>query len=268
MNRGRPTIPSSSLVPGQTRGQEGSWPGPVERWTTGSGVRLRYLDNAPADPVGLPVVFSPGVSDFADDYLAALEFFRPRRLIVVEVRGRGRSEAAASGYRNVDHARDLAAVIAAEGLTRFHLMTFSRGTVGALELISTHGEAIASIAIGDYPGEAVVLADWFADVICATTFRGIPVPERIERRVLEALQREGEPREYYAELAALGVPVLVARSEEQSLVDDAAADRYHAAVPGIEMITIPGARHDIFRPVRNAFPAAIADFLARRAPGL
>ncbi|WP_261566056.1 alpha/beta fold hydrolase [Frankia gtarii] len=255
-------------MPAQAPGQAVSQHGPVERWTTRSGIRVRYLDNAPADPVGLPVLFSPGVSDFAEDYLAALEFFRPRRLIVVEVRGRGRSEAPASGYRNVDHARDLAAVIAAEGLTRFHLMTFSRGTVGALELLSTHAGAIASVAIGDYPGEAVVLADWFADRICATTFRGIPVLERIERHVLEALQQEGKFRDYYAELADLDVPVLVAKSEEQSLVTEAAVDRYRATVPGVEVITIPGSRHDIFRPVRNAYPAAIADFLARRASGL
>jgi hypothetical protein len=38
----------------------------VERWTARSGPRIRYLDNAPGDQVGLPILFSPGLSDLAD----------------------------------------------------------------------------------------------------------------------------------------------------------------------------------------------------------
>ena len=69
----------------------------VERCTSGSGARIRYLDNSPAEPVGLPVLFVPGLSDFADEYVGMLGFFHPRRVLVVEVRGRGRSEAPPDG---------------------------------------------------------------------------------------------------------------------------------------------------------------------------
>ena len=65
----------------------------VERWTEGTGGRLRYFDNAPDEPIGLPIFFSPGLTDTADEYVEALETFLPRRAIVVEVRGRGQSDA-------------------------------------------------------------------------------------------------------------------------------------------------------------------------------
>ncbi len=50
-------------------------------------MRIRYLDNAPAAPVGLPILFSPGFTDFADEYAEVLQFLLPRR-VAVEVRGR------------------------------------------------------------------------------------------------------------------------------------------------------------------------------------
>ena len=69
-----------------------------EGFTGRSGVRIRYLDNAPVDPVGPPILLSPGFTDYADEYVEVLEFLSPRRVLVVEVRGRGGSEAPATGY--------------------------------------------------------------------------------------------------------------------------------------------------------------------------
>ena len=88
----------------------------VERWTQRSGVRIRYLDNSPDEPVGLPILLSPGFTDFADEYVEVLEFFAPRRVLVVEVRGRGGSEAPTTGYAAGDHTADLRAVVDEEGL--------------------------------------------------------------------------------------------------------------------------------------------------------
>jgi pimeloyl-ACP methyl ester carboxylesterase len=122
----------------------------VERWTTRSGVRIRYLDNAPGDPIGLPILFSPGLSDFADEYLEMLAFFSPRRVLVVEVRGRGQSDAPPTGYSVTAHTRDLVAVLAEEGIDRFHSMSFSRGTSWALELALAQPDRVASMSIGDH----------------------------------------------------------------------------------------------------------------------
>ncbi len=105
-----------------------SAPTVVERWTTSTGGNIRYLDNSPANPVGLPILFSPGFTDFADESIEVLRYLSPRRVLVVEVRGRGQSEAPTTGYLASDHADDLAAALEQGGIDRFHLMTFSRGT--------------------------------------------------------------------------------------------------------------------------------------------
>jgi pimeloyl-ACP methyl ester carboxylesterase len=239
---------------------------PTERFTTRSGVKIRYLDNAPEEPVGLPILFSPGLTDFADEYAALLEYFLPRRAVVVEVRGRGGSEAPATGYAVADHVRDLDAVIEEESFDRLHLMTFSRGTSWALDLALGDPARIASLSIGDYRAVEVGMPDTFAEHMFSTTFRGKPLSDRVERHVLEELARESQARELWDRLPELG-PLLVARGETGMVTDETVA-QYEAARPDVEVVTIPGAAHDLFRPDRTAYPAAVADFLARRAPGL
>jgi len=241
---------------------------PVERWTTRSGPRLRYLDNAPAEPAGLPVLFSPGLSDLADEYLDLLEGFGPRRVLVVEVRGRGRSEAPTSGYAVRDHADDLEAVLAEEGIDRFHLMTFSRGTSWGLALARRAPDRVASVAIGDYRAVEVALPETFAERQMGTTFRGLPMEQRIDRRVLEQIAADAVAGEHWDELAKLRGPLLVARpGGEGGILGDDAIDRYRTVRPDVEVVVIPDAPHDLFRPDRGAYPRAVTDFLRRRCPG-
>lgn len=239
----------------------------IERWTTRSGVRVRYLDNAPGEPIGLPVLFSPGLTDFAEEYVEMLEFFLPRRVLVVEVRGRGRSGAPPTGYSVDDHLADLLAVIDEEGLDRFHLMTFSRGTSWALELALTEPARIASLSIGDYQAVEVGMPDNFAEMMLATRFRGRELATRVRRQVLVELQRASRSRDLWHRLGVLGAPILVGRGTEGGLVDDEAVERYRASVPDVEIVTITGAGHDLFRPDRLAYPRAVTEFIARRAPG-
>jgi non-heme chloroperoxidase len=240
----------------------------VERWTTRSGPRIRYQDNAPPEPVGLPVLFSPGLSDVAEEYEALLEDMAPRRVLVVEVRGRGRSEAPESGYTAADHAADLRAVLDEEAIDRFHLMTFSRGTTWALELASTMLERVASLAIGDYLPAEVGLPTEFADDHLQGRFRGRPMTERLARHVLERIAEDSRGRDLDQVVAAIPGPVLVAQPlGAQRVLHDAAVERYRAVRPDVEVVPVPGADHDIFRPDRLLYGRAVLDHLARRCPG-
>ena len=241
----------------------------VERWTSRSGVRIRYLDNAPARPAGLPVLFSPGITDFADEYMEVLEFFLPRRMIVVEVRGRGRSEVPSDNYSAADHADDLAAVLDEEGIDRFHMMTFSRGTTWALDLVLRDPLRVASVSIGDYWAREHRLDEAAADTMMTTRFRGRPMPERVEAHVLTELFRASRDRDLCGHLAATGIPVLVASGTEAGgLLTDDDLDEYRHRIPDVETAVIAGASHDLFRPDRLAYPRVVQNFIARRAPGL
>ena len=239
----------------------------AERWTDRSGPRIRYLANEPAEPVGLPILFSPGLSDFADEYVEMLEFFEPRRVLVVEVRGRGGSEAPAAGYSVADHVTDLEAVLTAESVEQFHLMTFSRGTSWGLQLAIGQPERVASISIGDYRAGEIGLPGDFADMQYATRFRGRPISERIPRHVLEQLAAQSKARELWDDLARLTCPLLVAQpGGTGGLLDDDLLAKYRGARPDVEVVVVPDAPHDVFRPDRLFYPKAVVDFLARRCP--
>jgi len=241
----------------------------VERWTTRSGVRIRYLDNAPAAPVGLPILFSPGLSDFADEYLQMLAFFSPRRVLAVEVRGRGQSEAPANGYTVTNHVSDLVAVLDEERIARFHLMSFSRGTSWALELALAQPDRVASMSIGDYKAFEKGLLPTFTEDQMVSRFRGRPMTERVQPHVLAGLAADSRDRQLWHRLPELPFPLLVAQPGSGSgLVTDAVVAQYRAVRPDVEVVVVPDAAHDIFRPDRLYYPRAVAAFIAARCPGM
>lgn len=240
----------------------------LERFTTRSGVRIRYLDNAPDAPIGLPILLSPGFTDFADEYIEVLEFFAPRRVLVVEVRGRGGSDAPLAGYSAADHVADLAAVLDQEGVGGYHLMTFSRGTTWGLDLVLTDPARVSTVSIGDYRAAELGLDESVAEQVMTTRFRGLPLAERIAPHVPRELFRNSRDRDLCGGLAATGLPVLVATGTEPGCMLDAdAVQEYRDRVPGVEIVEIGGAAHDLFRHDRLAYPRAVRGLIERRAPG-
>ena len=238
-----------------------------ERFVDNGDVRIRYLsgDPAPAEgPEGLPVVLVPGLSDFADDYAAVFDVWGRRRFVVVEVRGRGGSDAPPTGYSVRHQASDVESVLAAEGLSRFHLMSFSRGTTTAIEVAKSDPSRVASLSIGDYPAIEMALTPEIVERLWRSRFRGLPVSRRMQRHALEGLGADSQGRDLWQDVAGLGVPVLVARGADGGVVVDGVVERYRAEVPGVEIVTIPGAKHDLFRPERGAYPRAVLEMIGRR----
>lgn len=240
---------------------------PVERLIENDGITIRCLDNDPSQPVGLPVVFVPGITDVADDYLESFDCFADRRWVVVELRGRGGSTAPPRGYSAREQAGDVCAVMAELGIGAFHLMTFSRGTTPGLQVAFLQAKEVRSVSIGDYrPAEIAITPD-LVERLWSSTWRGTPVSSRVARHALDGIQADAQAREFWDELAALNVPVLVARGSEGGIVTDALAERYRDAIPDIEVVTIPGSAHDLFRPSRTAYPNAVLEFIGKRVPG-
>jgi hypothetical protein len=50
-------------------------------------------------------------------------------------------------------------------------------------------------------------------------------------------------------------------------VGDEQEKRYRESVPGVEVVTIPGSGHDLFRRSRTAYPSAVLEFISRVRPG-
>lgn len=253
-------------------------PHDVARFADSGGVRIHYLDSGPVPPADTgdaadtgdtsdaangsaldPIVFVPGITCVADDYVGVLPAFG-RRVLVLDLRGRGRSDTPQSGYHRDDHVRDIEAVVADAGLDRFHLTMFSRGTAYALAYALVHPERVRSLAIGDYIGGELGVPEGWPPAFATGRWRGTPVPSRIRPLALERVAEESVERRYYDELEALGKPMLVVRSGAvlpggHTFVDEDEQAQYRRC--GAQIVTFEDSGHDLFRNDPGRFPSLV-----------
>lgn len=110
----------------------GSLPRPQPRsvWTTTNGdLRLHALDFAGTAPA---IVISPGITSPAATWRFVVDALdMPNRVIVLDNRGRGRSDAPAAGYAREDYAADILAWVKELALDRPVLLGHSMGARAA-----------------------------------------------------------------------------------------------------------------------------------------
>lgn len=238
---------------------------PIESWSMNGETRLRYLDNGGTD--GPPIVFVPGIVDLADDYHALLDHLLPRRTIVVELRGRGRSswpKQPDADFSAQVHADDVESVLATAAIARFHLMTFSRGTTYALETFLRAPSRVITLSIGDYWAREHRVDPAITDDYMTGRFRGKPLVERIHPEVVRGIFTQSRDRDLLPRVAATGAPLLIAvGTEADRIIKEPEIDEIRSAVPSVRVVTIHGAGHDLFKPDRLAYPRAVADFVGR-----
>ncbi|RAV13890.1 alpha/beta hydrolase [Mycolicibacterium sp. GF69] len=228
---------------------------PQSRFVAHGGARLHVLDSG-GDDRGAPLVFVPGFTDVADDYVEVVPLFG-RRTLVVDLRGHGRSSSPESGYDSGTLGRDVGAVIDAITDGPVHLMTFSRGTPYALIWALEHRERVRSISIGDYVPQEIMLPEDVSAFLLDGRWRGTAVHERINRAAGEKTFRAARSQSFWEPLAQWQPPLLVVRSPNSPLISDAAWDRYRELFPTATLHVFANSPHDIFRPDRERYPALV-----------
>ena len=233
-------------------------------------MHIHYVDTAPDDTTIPPLLFVPGITDTVEDYLDVLPMFG-RRALVVELRGRGRSDAPPHGYGFEDHVSDVGAVIEHAGLDRFHLATFSRGTGYALGWTVRNPGRVLTVSIGDYLVQEIRPPEGWAEPFLRGRWRGRPVHERLAEVALRGIEREAKARPMWDELAAQNIPVQVMRAglggrAGRVGVDEAAVARYEATFKRVEVITFEESDHDLFAPDPTRFPRLVAALADRNDP--
>ncbi len=231
------------------------------RFTANDGTRIHYLDSGGPDR-GAPIVFVPGMTDIADDYTEVMPLLG-RRAVVVELRGHGRSDAPEAGYDLASLSTDVGAVIDAVTDGPVHIMTFSRGTTYALGWAVENPDRVLSLAIGDYVPAEIVLPDPHIHRLLNGRWRGSPVRERLDYDAAMKTFRAARGRSFWEPLAALQLPMLVVRSPNSPLIDDAAWDRYEQLFPSARLHEFPDSPHDIFRPERGRYPKLVQQLTDR-----
>jgi non-heme chloroperoxidase len=232
---------------------------PVQsRFTVNGDTRIHYLDTDGPDR-GAPVIFVPGITDVADDYIEIMPLLG-RRTAVVEMRGHGRSDAPESGYDLAALSADVGAVIDAVTAGPVHLMSFSRGTTYALGWAMAHPERVRSISIGDYVPAEIVLPDEHVHLLLEGRWRGTPVRQRLNYAAALKTFRAAKGRSFWESLSELQLQMMVVRSPNSPLVDDAAWARYKLLFPHAQLHEFHDSPHDIFRPDRERFPKLVREF--------
>lgn len=219
--------------------------------------QIRYLDSG-GDDRGAPIVFVPGFTCVADDYLEILPFLG-RRTIIVELRGHGQSRSRSGDYDSNTLARDVGAAIDAAADGPVHLMTFSRGTPYALLWALAHRDRVLSVSIGDYVPEEIELPDDVIIGLLDGRWRGTPVSERVDRQAGIATLRSARAQLLWEPLARWQPPLLVVRSPSTPVVDDVAWKRYRSLFPTARMHEFADSPHDIFRPDRGRYPLLVRE---------
>jgi pimeloyl-ACP methyl ester carboxylesterase len=231
------------------------------RFTDNGDARIHYLDSD-GDDRGAPIVFVPGMTDIADDYIEVMPLFG-RRTVVVELRGHGKSGAPVSGYDLKALSGDVGAVVDAVTDGPIHMVTFSRGTSYAIAWVLEHPDRVLSLAIGDYIPEERVLPTGVRHRLLSGRWRGSPVHERLSIDAANMTFQAAKARFFWEELSRLQIPLLVIRSGNSILVGDDEWTRYKQLFPGAELVDFPDSPHDIFRPDRGRYPRLVREHVDR-----
>jgi pimeloyl-ACP methyl ester carboxylesterase len=150
------------------------------RWTAPDGLTLFARDYAPADgPARLPVIAIHGLTRNSADFglIAGLIAQSGRRVLAVDVRGRGRSDRAPDPmtYTPDVYAKDVIALMEQAGIERAVFLGTSMGGLITMALTALKPKAIAAAILNDvgpevaaeglariaaYTGQPVEITDW------------------------------------------------------------------------------------------------------------
>jgi pimeloyl-ACP methyl ester carboxylesterase len=234
------------------------------RFVDNDGVRIHALDNGRLDAPLPPVLVVPGMGEYADEYAWLLDALGARRVVVVDVRGRGRSDVPDTGYRWEDHIGDLNAVVEATGLDRPIVVAFSRGSSYALGYALQHPDELRGLVIGDYFARHVGLPPEVADQQLRSKIRGVPIAERMSEHAVRQVFVEGREVPLWDRLTELRCPVLVIRGGRKSaIVGDELAAQWEASLPSVELELIADAGHDLWGRDVDAYLAVLRPFVER-----
>ncbi|RZJ03119.1 MAG: alpha/beta hydrolase [Brevundimonas sp.] len=166
------------------------------RWTSPDGLSLYARDYAPANgEAKLPVIAIHGLTrNSADfDHIAPLIAESGRRVLAVDVRGRGRSDPAKDPmtYQPVHYAHDVLALLKQAGIERAVFLGTSMGGLITMALAAIRSKVIAAAILNDvgpevspvglgrimsYSGQPVDTPDWAAAAAWSRKINAVALP--------------------------------------------------------------------------------------------
>jgi pimeloyl-ACP methyl ester carboxylesterase len=194
------------------------------------------------------------------------------RVVLIDSRGHGRSTRDRRPYTYELLAGDVLAVMDALHLERAALVGWSDGACTALVLARQAPERVAGVFFFACNVDPSGLKEFQPTPVVERCFRrhtldyaGLsPTPDHFNT-LLEDLGPMQRTKPNYAarELAEIGVPVVIAHSEQDEFIRRDHAEHLARSIPNARLVVLPGVSH--FAPLQRPaqFNAAILDFLTR-----
>jgi pimeloyl-ACP methyl ester carboxylesterase len=213
------------------------------------------------------------------------------RLLLIDNRGVGRSDAPRGPYATSDLADDVAHVMDAAGVERAHVFGMSLGGMIAQEVALRHGARVDRLVLGcTTPGgpkarkterraQLVMLAaalGWrtrlFPLLVSDASLRARPEirEEWLRLARVEPLRLRGflgqaaaaQKHDAFDRLARIDRPTLVVTGDDDAIIPHENSRMIADAIPGATLKILPGARHDFTTDQPDASARAILEFLA------
>ena len=247
------------------------------------GARLSYTDSGAAAPA---VVFVHPAAGTSDSWTHQIHSFAALRCITYDLRGWGQSTATRADDAGV-LSDDLAALVDALGLVRFHLVAAAYGGFGGLDFALRFPDRLLSLVLSTTQG-GIVEPEYVAtrERVVNAPIRGLPVelrelgpsyraenPDGVARWVaIEHAAGENRPRQSlatqinYAALQTLRVPTLALAAGADLLAPPGLMRLFAAHIPECRFEVIAEAGHSAHWERPAEWNRIVLDFLSDRTP--
>lgn len=263
------------------------WVAARQSLVTPDGLRMTYVEMG--DPAGAPLLLVHGYTDNSRSWSLLAPYLDPsRRLIAIDLRGHGGSDAPACCYGPDSLARDIAGFMEAKGIARADVAGHSLGSLAAVTLAALQPDRVRRLVListaiempaaptewlwANVPGlpdpidpDSQFMRDWYwnpnpvpADFIDRERAESAATPRQTWTGVLESLT--------IMDLGKLAPrvtqPTLILWGDQDSLFDAASQEAVKAAYPRAEYQTYPGFGHNMFWETPRTVAERINAFLA------
>jgi N-formylmaleamate deformylase len=261
---------------------------PYEQTYPGNGIEIHVCQMGNTE--NPPVLMIHGIYDEWKSWqLVVDEFVKEYRLILVDLRGHGRSAKPERGYEPTDYAADMAAVIRALDLESVSVVGHSLGAVTAAYLAAGYPELVRAVVLEDPPGQlGTGSGSRMAPILEAKrgteeetyTFFRENNPHFGEGRWRDQTRRlrntadgpfeiilewaeTGEGPDVVGTMKHVECPALLMQADPASggVLPDAVAEQIVANLPNGELQSFPGVGRNIHKDSPQAFVRAAMNFL-------
>jgi pimeloyl-ACP methyl ester carboxylesterase len=250
-----------------------------------NGISLAYVEMG--DSEGSPTLLIHGYIDNSRSWSLVAPYMKKRRLLAIDLRGHGKSDAPDCCYAYTDFADDASLFLDAMGIAKADVIGHSLGSLTAQLLAAQHPDKVRNLvlvssttAIGGGPGswlwdnvmpltapidpESQFMKDWYAnpntvdeDFLTRERTESAAVPIHVWRGVLW-----GTVIDDLTPIAPLvKAPVLVLWGEKDGLFDLTHQEKLEKAYPDAVFQVFSGAGHNMFWEFPDKAASLINDFL-------